>query len=256
MAMLLLYFIILLGVLFSIALSLSEHASRRRLNRLKELQPRIEQAKRERRMSIEIFFENHPKYVQTLRQIAERTIYRDEFGDLVKVEWQRKLKEFVIQKLHPELGIAPEVKGAPSTSVDLVPEVEQVLRGIWKAAPAPAVSTSRDGDAFEKQCGVVFRKSGFETQHSGRSGDQGADLIARKGNLTVVVQCKCYQGPVGNSAVQEVAAARKFFDANRAIVVAERGFTRSARQLAHKLDVHLVSYKSLRQFLTSKGLDI
>ena len=65
------------------------------------------------------------------------------------------------------------------------------------------------------------------------SGNQGADIIAEKDDRRVVIQCKFYNGAVGNKAVQGAYAAAAFQDAPYAVVVANSVFTKSARQLAH-----------------------
>jgi hypothetical protein len=51
----------------------------------------------------------------------------------------------------------------------------------------------------------AIAREGFEVQGTPITGDQGADLIAKKGGRVVIIQAKCYQGMVGNSAVQEVS---------------------------------------------------
>jgi HJR/Mrr/RecB family endonuclease len=60
-----------------------------------------------------------------------------------------------------------------------------------------------------------------------------------------VLQCKLYSNPVGNKAVQEAHAARGFYEAKWAIVVSNRTYTPSARELAHSLGVVLVHHDEL-----------
>ena len=52
--------------------------------------------------------------------------------------------------------------------------------------------------------------------------------------MSVVLQCKLYARPVGNKAVQEVAAARTFYDAGFAAVVSNADYTEAARRLARR----------------------
>ena len=59
----------------------------------------------------------------------------------------------------------------------------------------------------------MFTLLDWETFVTPQSGDQGADLIIEKYGLKFVVQCKFYSNPVGNKAVQEVIAAKGFYDA-------------------------------------------
>jgi len=63
---------------------------------------------------------------------------------------------------------------------------------------------------FEEQCKTLLLNAGWDARTTSGSGDQGADVIAEVNNRRLVVQCKYYSQPVGNSAVQEVVAARLF----------------------------------------------
>lgn len=105
------------------------------------------------------------------------------------------------------------------------------------------------GAAYEEYVGSAFEKAGWNTSKTPVTGDQGADLICIKSGLKLVVQCKFYSGNVGNTAVQEVHAARGFYDANHAVVISNAGFTRSAIELAGKLGILLVTDDKLEQFV-------
>jgi hypothetical protein len=105
------------------------------------------------------------------------------------------------------------------------------------------------GEAYEEYVGSIFEKAGWETVRTPASGDQGADLVCMKAGSKLVVQCKFYAGNVGNAAVQEVHAARGFYEASHAVVVSNAGYTRSAIALAEKLGILLVSDDKLEQFV-------
>lgn len=51
------------------------------------------------------------------------------------------------------------------------------------------------------------------------TGDQGADLIASKDGRIIAIQAKRYTGPVGNSAIQEIVAALRFYKADEGWVI-------------------------------------
>src|SRR4051794_5402514 len=61
-----------------------------------------------------------------------------------------------------------------------------------------------------------------------------------KSKLLHVIQCKLYQSPVGNKAVQEAHAARSRYAADIAAVVTSRDFTPAARRLSATTGVLLV----------------
>ncbi|QEH97282.1 restriction endonuclease [Gluconobacter thailandicus] len=107
------------------------------------------------------------------------------------------------------------------------------------AYPSPKPSPHRAGIDFEAQCAAAFRFHGWQVTATPTSGDHGADLILRRGNRIVAVQCKNYKGRAGNRAVQEVYAARSYYQAQEAVVICPGGFTRHAEQMASRIGVRL-----------------
>ncbi len=97
-----------------------------------------------------------------------------------------------------------------------------------------------DGVEFEIWCAERFIELGWDAQLTTATGDQGVDVIVRKDNLTVAVQCKRYSQPVGNKAVQEAYAGKQHIGADIACVIATAGFTKSAVELARSTLVYLV----------------
>lgn len=102
---------------------------------------------------------------------------------------------------------------------------------------------------YEKACANLFRSRGWSTEMTAATGDQGVDIVIKKQGKVGVVQCKRYVAPVGNSAVQEVAAGRSHYRASIAIVVSPSGFTRSAKQLAESTNVHLLHHEEIKNFV-------
>ncbi|MGH7050198.1 MAG: restriction endonuclease [Acetobacteraceae bacterium] len=107
---------------------------------------------------------------------------------------------------------------------------------------------------FERCCADYLGLTGWDARTTKGSGDQGADVIARKANHLLVVQCKKYQKPVGNKAVQEVIAARAYQRATAAAVVSNQTYTRAARELAEKAGVLLLHFTDLRNVDRLLGL--
>ena len=71
------------------------------------------------------------------------------------------------------------------------------------------------------------------------SHDYGADLIVKKRGEKIVVQAKRYEKNVGIAAVQEAVGSVAYYDADRAMVVTNSNFTKSARNLAKQNEVEL-----------------
>ena len=107
----------------------------------------------------------------------------------------------------------------------------------------PALSTAAIGVEFEQRLKAVVLKTfaGAEIQTTPMSGDHGADLLIRLGSVVVALQAKRYIGVVGNAAVQEIFAAKQFYDADFAMVVTTSRYTQPAQVLAAKLEVTLAT---------------
>jgi HJR/Mrr/RecB family endonuclease len=102
---------------------------------------------------------------------------------------------------------------------------------------------------FEKSVANNFTHFGWETKETKRTGDQGADVIAEKGEVKIIVQCKLYSQAIGNKAVQEVFAAQRYYNGDLSLVVSNASYTKSAQQLAESNDVVLLHYSDLNSFL-------
>jgi HJR/Mrr/RecB family endonuclease len=105
---------------------------------------------------------------------------------------------------------------------------------------------------FELLVQWYFEKQGYNVQKTKKSHDQGADLILKRNNERVVVQIKKQKKTTGNKAVQEVHAARGYYQANRAIVISTSKYSRYALQLASRLGVELWDWKRLLKELNTK----
>ena len=69
--------------------------------------------------------------------------------------------------------------------------------------------------------------------------------MAVRDGLRLIVQCKRLAKPVGNAAVQEAAAALRYWAGDRAAVVSNAGFTPAARRLAAATGVLLLHHDAL-----------
>lgn len=95
------------------------------------------------------------------------------------------------------------------------------------------------GKAFEQYLEAQFKHMGYRVERTDDSYDYGADLLLKKRGETIVVQAKRYDRNVGLSAVQEALGAVAYYGADRAMVVTNSGFTKSARNLARMNEVEL-----------------
>ncbi|WP_312564097.1 restriction endonuclease [Diaphorobacter sp.] len=118
------------------------------------------------------------------------------------------------------------------------------LMGFVKALSRPSGrSTSAVGVEFERslieEMSAVFTSARIEPTPV--TGDQGADVILLIGGIKIVIQAKRYTGVVGNAAVQEVFAAKEYYEADYAMVVTNSRYTQAACTLAGKVGVELAT---------------
>ncbi len=99
----------------------------------------------------------------------------------------------------------------------------------------------KKGLEFENLCYQKFRSQGWEVKQTPVSGDQGVDLIASIDDLRLCIQCKDHQKAIGNKAVQEVYAGKKYWSGTHAILISRSGFTKSAQKLAFSSNVILIN---------------
>ena len=111
-----------------------------------------------------------------------------------------------------------------------------------------------DGPEFEAYVALVLADNGFKhvAQTKG-SGDQGVDILAERGGKTYAIQCKNYEGAVGNFAVQEAYAGAQFYGCDEAAVICPGQFTRGAKELAQHTGVLLWDGKKLSRMMKISG---
>jgi restriction system protein len=102
-----------------------------------------------------------------------------------------------------------------------------------------------DGKTFEKYLKVFFEKLGYKVERTRYIGDYGADLVATKNGVKMVIQAKRYKKKVGIRAVQEAVASKGYYNCDKAMVVTNSYFTDQAKTLASRNKVELRDRKLL-----------
>ena len=103
------------------------------------------------------------------------------------------------------------------------------------------------GEQLERYLVRLFRYLGFEVEHVGGRGDQGADLILTKPSTGEKIACqsKRYAGKVDNKAVQQAHAAAGYYHCQKSLVVTNSEYTKSAQDLADHLHCELIGRRRL-----------
>lgn len=105
------------------------------------------------------------------------------------------------------------------------------------------------GFEFEEFICKLFTKLGHKAKVTKSTGDQGIDIISESNGIKYGIQVKCYSGSVGNSAVQEAVAGKAFYSVDKAIVITNSHFTKSACELAQSNGVILWDRELLEEKL-------
>lgn len=105
------------------------------------------------------------------------------------------------------------------------------------------------GEDFEEVLKNIYEAMNYKVTTTPKTGDQGADLILERNNIKTVLQAKYYSSPVGNSAVQEVVGAIKYYEADLGIVVTNSTFTKSAMELARSNNIDMVDGAALKSMI-------
>ncbi len=96
---------------------------------------------------------------------------------------------------------------------------------------------------YEEYVAEELRSDGFtDVDTTPKSGDFGADVLARDGDRKVCVQCKRYAPGhlVGVKAVQEIYSAKDYYGCDDAYIYTTSDYSPAAVEMANELGVVLV----------------
>jgi len=128
------------------------------------------------------------------------------------------------------------------------------LENIFRAYHAEHQNRSSKNDDLNTMTGIEFeswivkllKENGFvDVRGTPATGDQGADILAKKDGKHIIIQAKRHNGKVGNKAVQEVMGALQYYGGNEGWVITNSTFTPSAVALAQKSKIILIDGKAL-----------
>lgn len=192
------------------------------------------------------------KHQETLLRKYKQSIYIDDYGNVQHDRWYNERDYFIENVLAREFP-----NGLDDFNIDAVADmIDNQVKELLSTSKSK-VETAQEFDEFmtpldfEKYCLNQLLKNGWQGNTTKATGDQGIDIIANIGSKRAVFQCKLYSKPVGNSAVQEVAAGKGFEEAQLAVVISNQTYTKSARQLAQSLDVYLIHFEQISEFTRS-----
>lgn len=211
---------------------------------------------RRRRMAWKMLCDLVAQHQYTLAQRKQICLTKDHYGLVNTKRWEQELdyfcKSILLATLKQEnlaafwqpfhRRILQHI--AHVTETILQQEQDRINQIPADTAPQK-FRANMDPLDYERLCAHLLCKAGWRAQATPPGADQGLDIMAEQDGVRLVVQCKLYNRPVGNKAVQEIFTARQHRQAHYAAVVSNAGYTRSARELAHATGVHLFHHSQL-----------
>jgi len=109
------------------------------------------------------------------------------------------------------------------------------------------------GTDFEQWVADHFRKEGYEVRMTKTTGDHGVDLQLYKSNkLMGAVQCKNWDGSVGESTVRDFYGSLISMKAPEGFIFAATSFTQQAKDFVHDKPIKLVDLEELIRLSENK----
>jgi len=100
---------------------------------------------------------------------------------------------------------------------------------------------------FEHLVCEIYRRRGYSVTETPQGADGGIDLVARRDNETLLVQCKQWRTrDVGVSVVRELFGVMTAKGTSRGAVVTVGRFTEEARKFAKQTQIELIDGEALR----------
>lgn len=105
--------------------------------------------------------------------------------------------------------------------------------------------------SFERFVGAAFEQLGYTVSTTALTGDEGVDLIIRKGDRWGIVQCKRYDGSVGAPIIRDLYGSMIHNSANEAYLVTTGTVTQPAREWCTGKPIRLIDSTNLISWLES-----
>lgn len=203
----------------------------------------------------------HSDIIEQFKDIAYRKVtildsYGEESWDVLDKELDFIISKIAKKEGHSDEDLKKWKKHSfyiPKEFISLRDHLNTIFKSHYnnkKKQPINDVDVSMmSGTEFEVYLANLLKSNGFNNvTGTATTGDQGADLIAKKDGKTIIIQAKRYSGSVGNKAVQEVISALSFYGGDEGWVMTNSMFTRSAKELASKSGVRLFDLYDLKHF--------
>jgi HJR/Mrr/RecB family endonuclease len=107
------------------------------------------------------------------------------------------------------------------------------------------------GVEFERELSRLYTDMGYSVRLTKGSGDEGIDLILRKDNKEIIVQCKGHEKPIGVQAIRDLYGVMMHKGAECAVLACPVGFTDGVKTFAYGKPIKLLTAKELVEMAES-----
>ena len=137
------------------------------------------------------------KHIETLARRRLVLVTVDHYGIADGSAWNQEVQRFVDKVVRPELSERDVKAVAPRMNVLFQEMIEDRVRIRSDEIKADLdFSEQFTPTQFEQWCTKFLNTKGWKAITTKASGDQGADVIADKDGMRIVLQCKLYSGTV------------------------------------------------------------
>ncbi len=184
-------------------------------------------------------------HIDQLARRRAQLVREDAYGRVQLDKWAKEIDYFVMHHVSPALTAKEQalLSRERTPIVQTISERAEIL--VQNRPVFTTFSSDLNPAEFEIFCAEQLKRCGWNAHVTLQSRDQGVDVIAEKWGLRVVLQCKLYSGPVGNHAVQEIAAGKAHAQAHWGAVVTNNRYTSAAEELASTNGILLLHYSDL-----------
>lgn len=149
------------------------------------------------------------------------------------------------------LAREPEVARLREQVRDGKERVERLRLQARRAELKLAQLTTLSPETFEEFVGELFEAMGYDVQQVGGTGDEGADVRLRRGDLIAIVQCKYHKrGVVGSPELQKFLGSIHHAHAHKGFFVTTSTFSLAAEKFASDHPIELVDGPRLVELVT------
>jgi len=103
------------------------------------------------------------------------------------------------------------------------------------------------GMEFENWTADLFRRAGFQVDLTQASGDHGIDLMASRDRSLIAVQCKRWDGSIGEPVLRDLFGAMTAVNARRGCLITTGTFTAQAQQFSRGKPLTLIGFETLME---------